>query len=548
MIKKLIKQLIPACFLFLGVFTSCTSEDEPDSPATLSGISLHLQTSAGNTRSSVELGTEAERQINSVSVWFFKDGTPDTGKAVFYTKKAASSSTGSLYLNFTDEELRLHNMTSEGKYEIYVVANLPADAGIDGETTIKDLKDYSYTAASRPGSPFSMTGTSEGTHDFGKNSQITISLLRVASRLDITVKNATGKSWLINKINIVGDQKSVLLFAPAGGATTPASDAFGTAQTVLDTPTTNDEATCTGYIYENQSANAVKVVIEGSVDGTAKTWTTELKPNGAVVLPRNTICDVTLNLKESAPILPTDVVSSIKAWDMVSVDGTIHGSYLYVDHNTVEVLFNIGGSIGLTTNATQIHVDWKNAFGFYLFGFPDDTEATIPVTDSSATLEFFFKGNTSDVIPNGEVILTAGNLSQKITLVKENSNLLFDVKSVLVDGVPVADGGTTTFPEWDKGADTYIEIIMNTNIIWAYRMTAYANDGYPTGNTILNKIVYTSGAAVESTSGKLKLGYAPIIYDDPDLMPMRVEIELFLLNFNELGTKVRTFVFKVEKP
>lgn len=547
MMKRMIYQLI-SVYLFLGVLASCSSEDEPGNAASATGISIELKTT-GQTRSSVEPGTEVERQINSASVWFFKEGTrPDTGKAVFYKKIASSSSTGSLYLNFTDEELRLHNMTSEGKYEIYVVANLPADATIDGETTLQDLKGYSYTAASRPGSPFCMTGTSEGTHDFGKNSQISISLLRVASRLDITVKNATGKSWLINKISIEGDQKSVLLFAPASGTTMSAADAFGTAQTVLTTPTTNDEVTCTGYIYENQSANAVKVVIEGSVDGTAKTWTAELKPAGGVTVPRNTICDVTLNLKESAPISPTDAVSTIKAWDIVSVDGTIHGSYLYVDHNTVEVLFNIGGSIGLTTNATQIHVDWKNAPGFYLSGFPDDMEVTIPVTDSSTTLEFFFKGNTSDVVPNGEVILTAGNISQKITLVKENNNLLFDVKSVLVDGVPVADGGTTTFPEWNKGADTYIEIIMNTNIIWAYRMTVYANDGYPTGNTILNKIVNTSGAAGESTSGKLKLKYAPLIYDDPDLMPMRVEIELFLLNFSELGTKVRTFEFKVEKP
>ena len=265
MIKKLIKQLMPACFLFLGVFTSCTSEGESDSPAALPGISLRLQISAGNTRSSVGTGTEAEKHIDNVHFWFFAEGALDTDKALLYKSETVSSNDDELVLKYTDEVLRLYNMNSEGSYQLFVIANLPADATINGETRLDDLKEYSYTSVNRPGSPFIMTGSSVGVHDFANNSQISIPLLRVASGLDITVKNATGENWIINKISIAGDQKSVLLFSLASGTASPASNTFGTSLDVMTTPTTNDEVTCSGYINENLSTDAVKVVVEGSV-------------------------------------------------------------------------------------------------------------------------------------------------------------------------------------------------------------------------------------------------------------------------------------------
>lgn len=543
MMRKMIYQLISVCFLF-GALASCSSEDEPGKASQSTGISLDLKTT-GQTRSSVEPGTEAERQINSISVWFFEDGSNDTDKAMFYSNIASSSSTGNITLNFTDEELRLHNMTSEGSYEVFVVANPPADATIDGETTLADLKGYSYTATTRPGSPFCMTGGSVGVHNFGANSQISIPLLRVASRLDITVKNVTGKSWSIDKISIAGDQKSVLLFEPASGTAAPTSNAFGDVQTVMTTSATNDKVVCSGYIYENRSTDAVKVVVEGSVDGTAKTWTAELMPDGSTTLPRNTICGVTLNLKESAPVVPTDVESIVKDWDTTSVDGTIHGTYLYVDHKTVHVIYAVGGALGLKTNASQIHVDWKNATGFYLSGYEDATEATIPVTDLSANLEFFVKGGTSDVIPNGEVIITAGNISQKATLIKERSNLLFDLQSVKVDGVAVADGGTTTFPAWGGGISSYVEITMDVNITWAYKMSIYDREGI-LATTPLKRIVYYSGTPGVTSSGQLEVRYDDDIYKN--YMPLKVVIELFVINYDELGAKIQTFEFSVVKP
>lgn len=545
MIKKLIKQLIPACFLFLGVFTSCTSEGESDFPAALPGISLRLQISAGNTRSSVGTGTEAEKHIDNVHFWFFAEGALDTDKALLYKSETVSSNDDELVLKYTDEVLRLYNMNSEGSYQLFVIANLPADATINGETRLDDLKEYSYTSVNRPGSPFIMTGSSVGVHDFANNSQISIPLLRVASRLDITVKNTTGENWIINKISIAGDQKSVLLFSLASGTASPASNTFGTSLDVMTTPTTNDEVTCSGYINENLSTDAVKVVVEGSVNGTARTWTAELKPDGAAALPRNTICGVTLNLKENTPILPTDVHSTIKEWDTENVTGTIQGTYLHISNKTALVLFPIGGTIGVETNASQIHVDWENAPGFYLSGYPNDTEATVSVSDLSASLDFFLNGNASDVIADGEVVITAGNINTKVTLRKEATSLIYDLKSIKVDGVEAKNRGTVTFFGWGGGVDTYINITMNVNAPWAYKMTVYDKNGDQSA-TVQNQIVHYSGTPGESSSGNLRMQYDDDVYKN--YMPLRVVIELFLTNYNDLGVHMQTFELTVAKP
>ena len=473
MMRKMIYQLISVCFLF-GALASCSSEDEPGKASQSTGISLDLKTT-GQTRSSVEPGTEAERQINSISVWFFEDGSNDTDKAMFYSNIASSSSTGNITLNFTDEELRLHNMTSEGKYEIFVAANLPVDATIDGETTLADLKGYSYTATTRPGSPFCMTGGSVGVHNFGANSQISIPLLRVASRLDITVKNATGKSWSIDKISIAGDQKSVLLFAPASGTTAPTSNAFGDVQTVMTTSATNDEVVCSGYIYENRSANAVKVVVEGNVDGTAKTWTAELMPDGSTTLPRNTICGVTLNLKESAPVVPTDVESIVKDWDTETLNTSLFGTYLDINKSNVDVLYLQGGVLNINSDAEKIHVDWKNASGFYLLNHEADTEATINLTEQTTTLEFHFNGESDVIIPDGIITITAGNLHKDVTLKKMNSNAIFKINQPVINGHSIPEGGKVPSDFWGStNVEDLIYPTAYTNLTWAYKLIGYS--------------------------------------------------------------------------
>lgn len=312
-IRPFVPLLLPVCVMLLGMMVSCTSDDDSGGEVT-AGISLHIKPVTRAADSSVNTGSEAENKINNVHVWFFAANAGDGDQALYcYTTQSPISSTnGEMVLNITDEELMLHhNMNSQGAYQLFVVANLPADATMATDISLGDLKTYSYGASARPGSPFCMTGSTDGAHDFAIDSRITISLLRVASRLDVKIVNITGKTLQVNKVSIADDQKSVQLFAPASDAPAPISDTFGTATDIYTTVTTT-EVNCSGYVYENRSSSPIKVVVEGSINGTSVVWKADIKPNGLTTLMRNTICEVTLKLKDKVD--PTDVECTIAEW------------------------------------------------------------------------------------------------------------------------------------------------------------------------------------------------------------------------------------------
>ncbi len=477
MIKKLIKRFIPACFLFLGVFASCTSENEPNSPISASGISLRLQTSVGSTRSSVDTGTDLENQIHNIHLWFFASGASDTDKALFYKSELPTSAGNELVLNYTDEVLRLHNMNSEGKYQLFVVANLPADAIIDDETTLEELKKYSYSASVRPSSPFCMAGSTNGVHDFSIDSQVSISLLRVASRLDVKIINATGKTLQVDKVSIVNDQQSVQLFSPASGAAAPASDTFAAATDIYTTTTTANEVECSGYVYENQSATSTDVVIEGSVDGNAAKWTVPITPDGSTILPRNSICKATINLKG---IAPTDVEFNILNWDDKEVNAPIYGAYLTVFEKFVSVSPANGGLLHVHTNSASIQVNWENASHVYLEGYRGENSAEVPVVNDLALLKFnLLEGESSNF--NEKISINASGLKSEVTLQRKDVGYVFNVKKIVV-----ANSGYTLSHGIIVPADFYtgqtglakFPIIVERNIPWFAKISYYkVSDG-----------------------------------------------------------------------
>lgn len=323
MMKELIKQFIPACFLFIGVFASCTSDGEPDSPAPTSGISLRLPVAeTSNTRSSVDTGTDLENQIHNIHLWFFASDASDTDKALLY-KWEIPNVYNEVVLNYTDEELRLYNMSSTGSYKLMVIANKPEDATTIGEdTTLGELKNYSYSAAGsgRPMNPFCMIGSTDGAHDFSIESQVDVSLIRVASRLDVKVVNATGQTLQVNRVSIVNDQRSVQLFISESGAGFRASDPFTSESVIHTTSTTADEVKCSGYVYENRSATSTDVVIEGSIAGVPATWTVPIKPDGSTILPRNSICKAIINLKGTS----VKVTIGVEVWRDTFFDAEVH--------------------------------------------------------------------------------------------------------------------------------------------------------------------------------------------------------------------------------
>ncbi|WP_296184394.1 hypothetical protein [uncultured Bacteroides sp.] len=478
--KKLIKQLIPACFLFLGVFASCTSENEPDSPVSASGISLRLQTSAGSTRSSVDTGTDLENQIHNIHLWFFASGASDTDKALFYTSELPTSASRELVLSYTDEVLRLHNMHSEGSYELLVVANLPADATTIGEaTTLNELKNYVYSAASsgRPHNPYTMTGSTTGAHDFSIDSQVSIPLLRVASRLDVKIINATGKTLQVDKVSIVNDQQSVQLFAPASGTPAPASNPFEAAADIYTTSITADKVECSGYVYENRSTTSTDVVIEGSVDGNAAKWTVPITPDGSAILPRNSICKATINLKG---ITPTDVEFNILNWDDKNVNAPIYGAYLTVLEKIVSVSPANGGLLHVHTNSASIQVNWENASHVYLEGYRGENSAEVPVVNDVALLRFnLLEGESSNF--NEKISINASGLKSEVTLQRKDVGYVFNVKKIVV-----ANSGYTLSHGMIVPADFYtgqtglakFPIIIERNVPWFAKISYYkVSDG-----------------------------------------------------------------------
>ncbi|WP_320889088.1 fimbrial protein [Bacteroides sp.] len=548
MIKKLIKRFIPACFLFLGVFTSCTSENEPDSPASMSGISLRLQTSAGSTRSSVDTGTDLENQIHNIHLWFFASGASNTDKALFYTSELPTSAGSELVLNYTDEVLRLHNMNSEGSYELLVVANLPTDATTIGEaTTLDDLKKYVYSAASsgRPHNPYTMTGSTTGAHDFSIDSQVSISLLRVASRLDVKIINATGKTLQVDKVSIVNDQQSVQLFAPASGAAAPASNPFTAAADIYTTSITADKVECSGYVYENRSTTSTDVVIEGSVDGIAKTWTAKLLPEGSATLPRNTICEVTLNLKESAII---DIEYTIlDLWtdkNLASMNGE---TYLELDHKVLQISSTLNGLLHVSTNAATIQVDMTNADGFFLDGY---TGNNIEITPTNGITELIFREDASlSILPtSGTVTITAGGITKKISLLHIESAAKFKIKSISVNGHIITEGTVLppTFGLPSSTLSSNIAIITDNNIAWQWRLVQYVGTDESNRDNLLQdtdwKHVSYDGIAGEHTQSDLELQTNDPYFND--IITCRLEIGIYGRN---VGYKILEYNFTISK-
>lgn len=526
MIKKLLKQFIPAYFLFLGIFASCTSDVDPGSPIPASGISLRLQT----TRSSVDTGTDLENQIHNIHFWFFASNASGTDKALFYTSELPTSIGSELVFSYTDEVLRLHNMNSQGKYKLLVVANLPADAmNAIGETTTQDeLKNYFYSAAAsgRPHNPFSMTGCTTGAHDFSIDSEVSISLLRVASRLDVQIVNATGKTLQVDKVSIVNDQQSVQFFAPASDAPVLTSDAFTSAMDIYTTSTIADEVKCSGYVYENRSTTSTDVVIEGSIDGDPAKWTVPIMPDGSTILPRNSVCKATIKLKG---ITPTDVKFTISEWNKEPIETSFTNTYIDVDKTEIEVIYLQGGVLGVQSNAEFIHIKWDTALGFYLAGYEDVTEATLAISNEHAALTFYFKGLPNTVIPDGTVTITTGNLKKTVNLRKKNSNLIF-APGITLNGHEIHDGDVIPGDLWGSlNEEETFMVSAYTNLTWAYKCTAYS--AYAGGNILEFEGRSVFNGTVGNSTIDGALGTVPVFDADSGLdkfLPVQITTTFYL--------------------
>lgn len=456
------------------LFFSCLKEQTEESMGITSGISLQIQS---NTRTSVDGGTEAENRIDKLGIWFFADGATDTDKALLYSSTTSTVLSGNTTQNFPEELLRTKGMTTDGSYSVYVVANTPAGAAIGGETTLAALKAYTYTATARPNSPFFMSGKTTGAHNFGTSNKVTIPLVRLASRLDITVLNESKGVLVVNKVFLKNDPSNVLLFVPAG-STAPSAGVFTTPYDCgTITATTDGDVTCSGYVYENRSTTPIIVRVEGTIFGVAKTWEAEIKPDNAALLARNMVCAATLRL---SPAL--DVNLSITSWNGQALNGDIHGSLESIPGKVVMDWWMLGktftvnipyNSDNLVTAAvTTPQADWLTGID----GLPNGTT-------KNGTITLTYTPILADMHPDAVITFTSGKITKTMTVVYDNGlipvEMLISKGWMATFGLHVAKRGNRIYP--DMTAETE-----DVGKQWKTESTLTPGTSEGTGNGVSN--------------------------------------------------------------
>lgn len=290
---KIYKTIHPLLWSLLLIFYSACSGEEPEAAPTndivlrfVTSGNLTRSGSASNPGSNVDPGTDAENRIDNVTVWFYPANATDDAVPLLYVTGGSVSN-----LVLTQKTLEEASISINGSYDIYVAANLPSNAAVDGGTTLGVLKGYTYTVSDRPASPFSMTG-SLANYNFSLGKEVTIPLLRHAVKLEVTLVNETANAatsqWTINSVVIRNDQQKVSLFEPL----TTGSDTFTSDINLTATKVDDTTSQASAYIYESVS---VHIEVSATIDSENRIYVKELTSTDLV---RNTACRVTMRLQD----------------------------------------------------------------------------------------------------------------------------------------------------------------------------------------------------------------------------------------------------------
>lgn len=290
---KIYKTIHPLLWSLLLIFYSACSGEEPEAAPTndivlrfVTSGNLTRSGSASNPGSNVDPGTDAENRINNVTVWFYPANATDDAVPLLYVTGGSVSN-----LVLTQKTLEEASISINGSYDIYVAANLPSNAAVDGGTTLRVLKGYTYTVSDRPASPFSMTG-SLANYNFSLGKEATIPLLRHAVKLEVTLVNETANAatsqWTINSVVIRNDQQKVSLFEPL----TTGSDTFTSDINLTATKVDDTTSQASAYIYESVS---VHIEVSATIDSENRIYVKNLTSSDLV---RNTACRVTMRLQD----------------------------------------------------------------------------------------------------------------------------------------------------------------------------------------------------------------------------------------------------------
>lgn len=402
--------LFIAVYALLVSFSACSNEDVPELN-TSTGICLNIKTEV-NTRSSVLPGTDLENKVEKLSIWLFSNDKDDDT-----TKKMYKSVSSSSQIVISEDDLKTNGMSPDSTYYVYVVANMPSGISLDGNSKLQDLKTSKFQASQRPGTSgenFYMSGYTKEAHDFGQTKVADIYLTRLASRLDITIKNETGDAWTVNKIYVKDDQKEVLWFA---SDVVQEAVLFDSPQDISLKNTSDNEQSYTAYVYENMSTTSMKIRVETTIGTEKFNWEAPITIDGKAKLERNTVGKATLKLKYSGVVIKCEVEGSA-SWNDNNIEESLDNLNMQFDKDLLILSDYGGGLLNVTTDAKEITVDASEAEGLIASG-------NVAVENGSCQLSLLLP-NLMQEEYHGQLKVSAGTVSKTIQIMKPVSSFWFN--------------------------------------------------------------------------------------------------------------------------
>lgn len=314
--KKIIQLFAGA--LLMMFYTSCTNEVVVEERS--EGIKLHISSDISKTRASVDPGSNDENKIENIAVWFFQSAAKDSSKPLLYHLDEKLDIHSDYDIEFKNQELEAAKMSSNGTYDIYIVT-VPTDkiSSVKGIATLKDLKDIIYEGEyvdsskdGRPTSPFIMSGCLLE-HNFADNHVATVTLVRLATRLHISLANETGFGTLAKYVvTIEKDAKKVGLFVPFELIKGDTVNVFLDTQKKQCMVTEDKE--CTAYINEYMGEDSVVIRVQAFQGVTEYNWRIPIVyDSGKTQLLRNTSYELNLNLKPYSATISLNALS----WELI---------------------------------------------------------------------------------------------------------------------------------------------------------------------------------------------------------------------------------------
>lgn len=310
--NKLLKLLLLS-ILPVWALISCTEEVAIDNDQT-AGISVKILLNEAITRSSVDPGTEEENTLKDVKIWLFKKSDQDEPCVLCGDATVSGSEASAIFTNKEMEAKGLNPDTT--RLVICAIANTGKNSimGLDDNTTLKEMKEFVYqkaynmTDGGRPISPFLMSGMLEYT--FNKSKAATVTLVRTAVKLNVSVKDSTGYELKSLSVSIEKDFSNVGLFS---ALPEESGIPFSSGQKWQKNVSASQALL---YINEYTGTDALALTIQGKNGSTIYKWTVPLTFNGSVKLMRNTAYNIDIRLGAYTPEIEIKPIE----WSEVSDD------------------------------------------------------------------------------------------------------------------------------------------------------------------------------------------------------------------------------------